>query len=563
MLVAVFLAFWGSSWCLPDAARVARVLGPGSGTPALRARLESTWYDLHKRLGKDILLNPESWGYGFPGRTEVPSGWSEPPDALLDSARSFHMRSGHEDESNLLNAVARLRPTLDGINPRIYYYGGTYIYGLAAWIALGAAVTPASLVPGIAYYLENTEQIAWLYWLGRTFSAAVYLAVTGLILLLGRRYFGAAAGLVAAAFWVVSPGIVIQAHYMKPHLLGSLFTLAAFGLAAEALRRDDTRWGVASGAAAGLAMGAASHHGLASLIVATAAGLRLAEGRPLRGEALWVLKAAGAFLLAFLAGTPYLVTEPHTTLAALREIGRAAPFSLMQVLRFLILGMPGALTWPLYAALVVGLGWAVGRKDPVVRLALAGFLPFVAAYAILPHAVQMDSVRYLAALPLAFILAGAAAARFGKVGILVAVCAAVFAGVQSAVLDYNLTRDAPGTSTRDAAGDWIDANIPAGSELGMLRLPQPANAPYFLWSRYRLVFIQPELFSRLAPDAAVPEWLILTHPTYDDRIAAGPSMSRYELVRRFSPAGLPGFRLPFGYTYGNPTAEIYRRRVLP
>lgn len=536
------------------------MLGPGADTPALRGRLESTWYDLHKRLGKDILLNPSSWSYGFPGTAEVEPGWTELPDALLDSARSFYMRSGHEDEPNILNAVARLRPTLRGINPRIYFYGGAYIYGLAAWIGVGAAVTPASLVPGITYYLEHTGQMAWLYWLGRTFSGALYLAVAALLVRLGRRYFGDAAGLAAGAFWVFSPGVVIQAHYMKPHLMGTFFTLAAFGLAAEALRRDDTRWGVASGAAAGLAMAAVGHHGLACLIVAAAAGLRLAQGRPWRDEALWVAKSAAAFVVAFLAGTPYLLTEPRTTLAALGEVGRSAPFSVMQVLRLLRLGMPGALTWPVYAALAFGLGWAVRQKDPVVRLALAGFLPFVAAYAILPHAVQMDAVRYLAALPLGFLLAGAAASRFGRGGLAAAACAALFAGVQSTVLDYNLALDAPGTSTRDAAGDWIEANVPAGTELGMLRLPQPSNAPYFRWSRYRLRFIQPELFAKLAPEAAAPEWLVLTHPTYDDRVAAGPTLSRYELARRFSPAAPRGFALPFGQIYGSPTVDIYKRR---
>ncbi|MBI5595544.1 MAG: glycosyltransferase family 39 protein [Elusimicrobia bacterium] len=559
-MAAAVLAFWGAAWCLPDASRIARVLGPEADTPALRARLESSWRDLHARLGKDILLNPSSWSYGFPGRAEVPAGWTEVPDALLDSARSFYMRSGHEDEPNILNAVARLRPTREGLNPRIYFYGGAYIYGLAAWIGLGAALTPAALVPGVAYYMENPAQLAWLYWLGRTFSGALYLAVTALLAFLGRRHFGAAAGLAAAALWAASPGVVMQASYMKPHIMGTFCTLAAFALAAELLRRDDARWGVAAGAAAGLAMAAVAHHGLACLIVAAAAGLRLAGGKPWRGEALWTAKAAGAFILAFLAGTPYLLTEPRTTLAALGEVGRSAPFSLAQVGRLLSLGLPRALTLPVYAALAVGTAWGFRQKDPVLRLALAGFLPFVAAYAILPHAVQMDAVRYLAGLPLGLLLAGAAAARFGRAGLAAAACAALFAGVQSAVLDFNLAADRPGRSTRDAAGDWLEAEVPAGAELGLLRLPQPSNAPYFRWSRYRLSFIQPEVFAGLPADAALPEWLVLTHPTYDDRVAAGPTLSRYELVKRFSPRAPRGLELPFGQTYGNPTVDVYKRR---
>ncbi|MBI2363312.1 MAG: hypothetical protein HYV15_08035, partial [Elusimicrobia bacterium] len=252
--------------------------------------------------------------------------------------------------------------------------------------------------------------------------------------------------------------------------------------------------------------------------------------------------------------------EPRTTLAALGEVGRSAPFSLAQVGRLLALGLPRALTWPVYAALAAGAAWALRQKDPVARLALAGFLPFVAAYAILPHAVQMDAVRYLAGLPLALLLAGTAAARLGKAGLAAAACAALFAGAQSAVLDWNLAADRPGRSTRDEAGDWLEAEVPAGAELGFLRLPQPSNAPYFRWSRYRLSFIQPEVFAALPAGAAVPEWLVLTHPTYDDRVAAGKTLSRYGLVKRFSPRAPRGLELPFGQTYGNPTVDIYKRR---
>ncbi len=560
-LAAAALSLWGLGWCLPARERLERVLPEGGDTPALRAGLERAWAKLHERLGEDILLKPESWGYGFSREAVVDPGWTQVPEVLVSPARSFYLRGGHEDEPNILNAVARLRPTLRGLNPRIYFYGGAYMYALAAWIAAGAALTPARLVSGLGFYMEHPEQMAWLYYLGRTFSAACYLAVGWLVFRTGRRLFGEPAGLAAAALWIAPPGIVILSHAMKPHLMGMFLTLGAYALCAETLRSGETRWGVWAGAAGGLAMAAVSHLGMASLIVALTAALRLAEGRPWRGEAAWVLKAAGLFVLAYLAATPYLLLEPKTTLAAFGEIGKLSHASVGNLWVFAVSGLLRGLTLPVYGLLAAGLVWAAREKDPAARLALGTFFLMFLTETILPHVVQMDSVRYFGALPLGLVLAGAAAARAGKAGLALAGAAALFAAAQSAVLDYNLALDRPGASTRDRAGEWIMANVPAGAEVALLRLPQPSNSAAFRWNRYRLHVYEPPVFAALPASAPLPEWLVLVHPSYDDHAAAGGVLARYGAAAVFEPAGPRFLRCAVGDGYGNPLVEVYRRKT--
>lgn len=560
-LGAACLAFWGQGWCLPDRERLERVLPPGTDTAAFRASLAGGWSDMNDRLGRDILLNPESFSYGFTGRAEVAPGWTEVPEVLRSSARSYYLRSGHEDEPNLLRAVARLRPTVEGLNPRIYFYGGGYMYALAAWTAVGAALTPARLVRGVEWYMEDPARMAWLYRLGRSFSAAAFLAVAWLLWSTGRRFFGEEAGLASAALWAASPGFVVQAHYMKPHLMGSFFTLAAYRLSAEALR-GGPRWGVAAGAAAGLAAGSVNHLGTAAVFPALAALLRWRAGSPWRGEAVWLAHSAAACVGAFLLCTPYLLTEFATVTAAMRVVGGFAAMSVGNLLTFSVAGLPAALGAPTAFLLAFGL-WAAwrARADAPRLLALAGFGLLYPTVFLNQSAGGLDSVRYFGAAAVGLTLAGAAAAERGRLGLAAAALAVLLAASKSAVLDYNLAADRPGRSTREAAGDWLEAEVPAGASLGLLRLPQPSNAPTFRWDRYRLVFIEPAVFAALPDSEPAPEWLVLASPSYDDRPLVGAALARrYELARAFQPAGPAALRPPDGQAWGNPPIAIYRRK---
>ncbi|MBI4056804.1 MAG: glycosyltransferase family 39 protein [Elusimicrobia bacterium] len=561
MGVAAGLSLWGLGWCLPEEARIARVLPSGINTPEFRELLQTSWKSLHQKLGPDILLHPEVFSMGFEKITQVPMSWKTPPPVLLNSARSFYLRSGHEDEADILVALSRIRPHCLELNPRIYYYGGAYMYSLGAWIAALSLVTPATLRSGIGFYLEHIDKMAWLYFLGRLFSVAVYGAALWLLYQTGRRFFSQKVGLWAATLFAVCPGVVLQTHYMKPHLLGSVFVLATFYGCADLLKTGNLKAGHWAGVTAGLAGGTAIHLWSSFFILLFSAALRMGQGQSVRTEARWLLRAGLLAVAVYFLVNPYLLTEMQTSWKATQAQTTFLSVQPSKIIRFFFYGLPHSITWPLYFCLLAGLFTQKNLKDPVRLLGLLSFAGFLLTTWIYPIVDRFDSVRYFGILSVGFLLAAIRIEEWRSSWRRIVWVPILNAALLSLVIDYNLHLDATGRSTRHAAGRWIEQEIPEDSDLGFLRLPQPSNSPYFQWNRYHLTFVELRSLAQMEFPEKLPQYLVLTSSDYDDRRALGHVLrEHYRKIKTFPPASWGWVRPPIGQIYGNPLVEIYQKR---
>ena len=54
-----------------------------------------------------------------------------------------------------------------------------------------------------------------------------------------------------------------------------------------------------------------------------------------------------------------------------------------------------------------------------------------------------------------------------------------------------LSADSGAASTRARAGEWIDANIPAGASVGLTRYPAPSYTPSFRFDRHKPCYLNP------------------------------------------------------------------------
>ena len=571
--MGVALGLCGVHWGLPSRARLDRVMPPGSDTPELRQHLMESWSKMHARYGVDIMLSPESWFAGITGVQRVAPGWTRPPLILENPVRSFYIRSAHEDEQTFLIVLSRMRPWRLEMNPHIFIYGGAYIYSLGAWLALGAAARVASLHTSLAPYMADPSQMASLYFVGRLFTVAIYVACALLLLRIGRRHLGAESGIFAALFFLLSPGVVVQAHVQKPHMLWTFFVLWTLDLSLGLLSSGGTAAYAAAGAVSGLAVGTFIEAWPACLVVGFACALRIwALRKPAAAEAKGLAVAAASSLAAFFATNPYWILDRATVRAEFGIISGGTAFHAAQPFFFLKESFVSAVTWPVFVLIAAGAvrALAKGRREPALWLCL---FAFVAGLAMMTTngggGITVRLVRYfLGFLAVGQLLAGRAAAdllrwksprRPWALGALALVLANLaLAGVTYA---YNFHRDAGDLSTHVVSGAWIEAHVPPGSSIGLLRLPQPSNAPYFRYDRYDLRFIEtPALFAAL-PVAELPEYVATTSPDHDDRPFMEPNLSRYDLAAEFDrPWLVPWIAVHPTATTANPLIDVYRLR---
>lgn len=541
---------------------------PGLDGPEFRGQLADSWSAMHKELGEDLLANPNSFN-GVLGVVETPAGWKTPPKPLLGSYRAFFLRSENEDEQSVMLMLSRLKPHKLQLNPHVFTYSTTHLYAVGAALALGAATGAVTLKSSIRYYLDDPPKMAAMYLAGRLVSVASFIVTALLLLRLGRRYAGAEAGFFAGALYLMLPAAVAQAHVLKNHAFWPVFILLTLERCAVVLERGRLKDYAAAGAASGLAVAAFLGAWPACLAVGAAGAMRLARGgKPkaeLQGLVLSGLCAAGAFFLV----SPYWLVDWNEAMLEMRLLGSLnGGFDLTHPFIFAGGALRRAVTDPVATVMLGGVTFALlrGRREPFLRLCAVSFLIAFAAMSTVSYVTGTGQARYfLGWIAVGCLMAGrllqelralkGPAGRFGT-----AAAAVILAGLLCQGLSYadNFRRGEGEASNHFQSGAWIEKNVPAGETIGLMRFPQPSNAPFFRYDRYRLLFAEPKAFASL-PEKRLPAYLALNMPDYDDRPGLGASLARYELVASFPrPRLFPWIALDPTSTPANPLIEIYR-----
>lgn len=567
-LLAAFLAAWGISWGLPSAERALRVFPPETATPRFLAHLADTWRQRQADFGAEPMLSKGLWTLGFEREATVEPGWTTPPPVLENSSRSFLVRSAFEDESNMLIAVARIKPHRLEFNPRLYTgYGAAYFMTLGAWMALVSLMTPLRLVRDFAFYLARPDQMWWLYLSARLSGVFLHALIAALVAGIGARFWGRRAGLWAGLFFAVAPANVMLAHILKPRALGTAWLCGLFYFCARiAEARDEDRRADWLWAGAMLGMAAAATNLLWDAGVLLLATLWLRREGAFRPRARDLSRFAQAMALSialFFVLNPFFLIEGRPAWHMMFLSKNHADLHFAQIGRLVFGGLPKGLP------LTLELWLAAALLTPALWASPAGFLAAVAALFYIAIAFSMQDARLLVnlrhfyGLPFVCWLAGAAVARAAEgrwrrpahAAAVLSVAAALWL---SAVIDLNFHRETGAGSTKDLAGAWIERNIPAGAEIGMIKLPQPGNCAYFRLDRYRLRFVEVQLLAQ--EQVAGPEYLVLTALSKEHEDALAPLLrARYSLVHEERPVLTRPFGPPARELFGNPPVYIFRK----
>lgn len=575
VFLGLFLGLWGIRWGLPGRERLERVLPPGLESPAFHRQLSDSWSAMHVELGENMTINPRAWGGGVPGIVEIPAGWKIPPKELLNSYRSFYLRSEHEDEQSTLLALSGMKPRQLQFNPHLFVYGTPHIYSVGAALALGAVTGLVTLKSSILFYLADPAKMAGMYLAGRLVSVAAFIACGLMLLRLGRRYLGLEAGAVAAAIFLMTPAAVVQAHVLKNHMFWAFFALWTVDRCALVLKRGTLKDYAAAGAVAGLTVAAFLGAWTTCFVVGIAGAMRLSglhepNGRPQKTlpELKGLLLAGVCALAAFLLINPYWILDFKVAMLEMAVLKSAAKLSFSNPLLFIQNGLRLSATDSIVTLMFGGVALALlkGRREPVLLLCAIVFLSALASTMMFSSVLSARSVRYfLGWLGVGSLLAGRLLQELrtlkgpaGKFATVSSVIVLIGLLCQGMTYSHNYSLGEGVKSTHFKSGEWIDKNVPAGSTIGLLRYPQPSNSPFFRYDRYRLMFIDRVVASTL-PFERLPRYLALTLPDYDDRPALAPIMGQYERLAVFARESLfPWVTVDPTATTANPVIEIYR-----
>ena len=418
--------------------------------------------------------------------------------------RRYRLYSCQPDEMITFRALSRMRPGSLDLDPRLYQYGGLWIYPVGGLLRLAAAAHLLTLRTDLAFYLDHPAAFGRFYVVARLYSAAWGLAGVGVVYGLARESGGRRlVAATAAATYACLPVVVNAAHEAKPHLAGTVLTLATVWAAARAARtgRGWTWPAVSAGAASGMVL---------TGVAAWAVLPLLAWRRPRR---LLVLLAVAACV--------YVATNPFVPLDLLlhRErlvsnVGNSvgfygpslAPATLANAARLVWLGTS---TGPLILALAGGVLFAArrpaepgrvgpGRAGPApvslggpprVGWLLAAPATFVAVqFALLARGKPAEYARFALTLDVALTITAATMIprlplrprEAALAGLLLVAAAALYA----LPYDLNALADRRPTSTRLDAARRLAGLASPGRPLVVAADPAPYGLPpvdLFAW----------------------------------------------------------------------------------
>jgi len=174
----------------------------------------------------------------------------------------YRLYTYQPDEMITMMALSGMRPGRLDFDPRLYQYGGLFIYPVGALIKLCGVIGLIDVRSNVVFYLDNPDEFGKFYIVARLYSAAwgllgvfIVFAITNHTMeFRARRGSGAVpvvhpasdiptpapvlrtpiprtpcggAGVLAGFLFISMPVVVCMSHEAKPHLPGAVLMLAA------------------------------------------------------------------------------------------------------------------------------------------------------------------------------------------------------------------------------------------------------------------------------------------------------------------------------------------------
>jgi hypothetical protein len=190
------------------------------------------------------------------------------------------VRSYHPDEYYVFKMLSQMRPWKVDLDPEWYVIGGAYVYPLGAALKCSELLGLVTLKNDITFYIQNPEELAKLYLVGRVIDVILAAAAILLVMLAAKQLWGRRAGICAGIVLASSPLLVMHAHFMYDDVPGTFWVALTILASAGILKKGERRHYVLAGLASGLAAGTKLFHGFVIFLPLAAHVFRERQLRP-------------------------------------------------------------------------------------------------------------------------------------------------------------------------------------------------------------------------------------------------------------------------------------------
>lgn len=575
LVISGYLCFYGIGWGVPGESRKALVFSSPEEAEYFLKPMETARENIYKEFDSFGEFLSRSSSFGADSGRSVYVYENGPvkkvPLAVINSLRSYLIRSYGADEQRAVIALSNFRPSEKKFNPHYFQYGGAYLYPLALTVKLADTFGFLKLQSSLDRYLAQPAEMGRVFVAGRILGALAAVFSLVFFYLFARILFGGKAAAAAAFFYAFCPAVVLWAHYLKPYAYVLFwFNAALFFIASVLKDKDRRKAAVLASVFSGLAAGTLIVYGYLFL------GLFLAvflAGRPDRRPFPWRFSGIclAVFLGVFLLVNPYLIPSFREFLLEAKGVSGMWQFGISPERLALFFGSTlryglGTLLW---SAAALGLVLAVLRhtkEDVFLVLFLVPFLIYSASSTTgyVHYALPFFAILALLAGRFLVFLSSLRKARIAAGLYLISTL--LFTAFYGTAAAFSFQEP----NTRDSTGRWIKENIPYGSTIAMPDLPSPWRTPAFPFAEYRLVvtgFEKAALQKSGARFFLFSEYHWLRNLPKNEIIDILSNCGYTELKRVEKPMKLGPFifrrgdNAPSDWCHPNPTFIIYQKRT--
>jgi len=562
ILVCGFFHFAGIRWGVPDRERINLVFGNEERMKQVMPLMRESYDELKEFQVYNDVRYPGWYNTQEEMKLLFDGKKISVPKEIMNSCRSYLLRSYGADEQAALVSLSKMDPKKLDFNPRLFGYGGMYLYPLGLAVELSSLLGINKVTSDSGFYLLNPEKMGRLFILGRIYGAFfAVMAVLVFYFICLKVYKDQNLSFILTLLFGICPAFVAWSHYLKPYSSGLFWVVLAIWSGWKFKEKENIRWLLLSGLFAGLSFSSLLSYGYVLFFVIL---LVIFSRINSLLKVKYVIYTGIVFFITYFLCNPYVLINWSNFCDEIVRIGTYwQPLHFIESLKFYLstslrYGM-GVYLWILLSAGVLLAMTVKPKKEDLLF-----FCTIVPAFLYFSRTTGQWVHYSLFLYPFIFLLGCRGIQKIKSKKLIYII---LFSGViYTAIYTGSYIRFFWQENIRTEAGYWINKNIPFDSKVGLLEAPSPWRTPPFRLLDYKLVLTGEK--KTLAEEK--PEYFIVSEYQWLRGFglpAMKEFLSDYELIKRFEKIqSLMGMKfrypevIPYDWCHPNPVILIWKRR---